>query len=196
MTGRVQTAFKVLSAAALTLAAAGLAAAYKAGILTDQAAMTDFVSKAGFWAPVVFILIQIIQVIIPILPGGISCLGGVLLFGAVRGFILNYAGICIGSVLIFLLARRFGRPLVEKLFSLKLLDRYDRWTGEKKIFTRLFALAIFFPFSPDDFLCALAGTTKMSFRTFVLIIIFGKPVSIMLYSIFLQTGWNLLLPGV
>lgn len=196
MTGRVQTAFKVLSAAALTLAAAGLAAAYKAGILTDQAAMTDFVSKAGFWAPVVFILIQIIQVIIPILPGGISCLGGVLLFGAVRGFILNYAGICIGSVLIFQLTRRFGRPLVEKLFSLKLLDRYDRWTGEKKTFTRLFALAIFFPFSPDDFLCALAGTTKMSFRTFVLIIIFGKPVSIMLYSIFLQTGWNLLLPGV
>lgn len=61
---------------------------------------------------------------------------------------------------------------------------------------RPFALAIFFPFSPDDFLCALAGTTKMSFRTFVLIIIFGKPVSIMLYSIFLQTGWNLLLPGV
>lgn len=61
MTGRVQTAFKVLSAAALTLAAAGLAAAYKAGILTDQTAMTDFVSKAGFWAPVVFIMIQIIS---------------------------------------------------------------------------------------------------------------------------------------
>ncbi len=126
MTGRVQTAFKVLSAAAFTLAAAGLAAAYKAGILTDQAAMTDFVSKAGFWVPVVFILVHIIQVIIPILPGGISCLGGVLLFGAVRGFILNYSGICIGSVLIFQLARRFGRPLVEKLFSLKAAEEKYR----------------------------------------------------------------------
>ena len=60
---------------------------------------------------------------------------------------------------------------------------------------RLFALAIFFPVAPDDFLCYLAGTTSMTWRRFTTIILLGKPLSIALYSLGLTvlfqqiTGW-------
>lgn len=56
----------------------------------------------------VFVFIQIVQVVIPIIPGGISCLAGVILFGAGMGFVYNYVGICIGSVIAFLIAKAYG----------------------------------------------------------------------------------------
>ena len=85
---------------------------WKEGILTDEVKMNEYISGLGAGGVIVFIIIQIIQVIIPIIPGGISCVVGISLFGIVRGLIYNYIGICIGSVIVFFIARRWGRPLV------------------------------------------------------------------------------------
>jgi len=60
--------------------------------------------------------------------------------------------------------------------------KYDSWTSEKNRFAKLFAIAIFLPVAPDDFLCYLAGTTEMRLSKFTLIILLGKPFSIALYS--------------
>ena len=46
----------------------------------------------GLIGGLVFVFIQIEQVVIPIIPGGISCLAGVVLFGAGMGFLYNYVG--------------------------------------------------------------------------------------------------------
>ena len=138
-------------------------------------------------------LIQFVQVIFPIIPGGISCLAGVLLFGPVKGFILNYVGIVIGSIAAFYLARRYGRPLIETMFSPKIIHKYDSWTEPGKPFAKLLAFAIFFPVAPDDFLCYLAGTTKIKKSTFIWIIILGKPFSIALYSLGLDLIFKLLM---
>jgi len=51
-------------------------------------------------------------------------------------------------------------------------------------------LAIFFPVAPDDFLCWLAGTTKMTLGRFSAIILLGKPASIALYSLGLSTAFR------
>ena len=55
--------------------------AWRTGLLTSQQAMSDFVRNAGFWDPALFLILQAVQVVIPILPGGVSCLAGVLIFG-------------------------------------------------------------------------------------------------------------------
>ena len=156
---------------------------WKMGIFTSQEKLQSFVSGFGLVGGLVFVFIQIVQVIIPIIPGGISCLAGVILFGAGMGFFYNYVGICIGSILAFLIAKAYGRPLLEKMFQPKLLEKYEHWTETKNRFTKLFAAAIFLPVAPDDFLCYLAGTTKMSLKTFSLIILLGKPCSIAAYSL-------------
>lgn len=52
-------------------------------------------------------------------PGGLSCLAGVILFGAWKGFLCNYIGICAGSVIAFLIAKQLGRPLMEAVFKKK-----------------------------------------------------------------------------
>ena len=154
--------------------------------------MAQFLSGLGIWGPVVFVAIQIVQVVIPILPGGISCLAGVLIFGPVPGFICNYVGICLGSALAFQIARRFGMPAVERAAGNRKLGRYLKWM-ENGVFDRFFAAAIFFPAAPDDLLCFLAGVTRMRFRKFLLIILLGKPLSIALYSMGLTVVFEQLL---
>ena len=155
---------------------------WKAGLFDSKEALTSCISRFGWAGPAVFITFQAVQVVIPILPGGLGCLAGVILFGAWKGFWYNYIGICAGSVLAFLIARQFGKPLLGCLFSEKLLKKYESWATEKRRFERLFALAIFLPVAPDDFLCYLAGTTEMTLPRFTAIILLGKPAAIALYS--------------
>jgi len=150
-------------------------------LFTSKNALHGFLSQFGLWAPIIFILFQLIQVVIPIIPGGISLLAGVLLFGPVYGFIYNYIGIVMGSVIAFLLAKYYGTSLMEKLFGKKRMLKYMNWTENAK-FSKLFAFAIVMPIAPDDFLCYLAGTTKMRFKYFLTTIILAKPLSIAAYS--------------
>lgn len=60
-------------------------------------------------------------------------------------------------------------------------EKYSNVT-EHKNFTKYFAIAIFLPLAPDDFLCYLAGTTKMKLRHFTIIILLGKPFAIAMYT--------------
>ena len=93
----------------------------------------------------------------------------------------------LGSCIAFGIARSLGRPVLYKMFSEKMIEKYLTWTEQKGRFLKLFALAIFLPVAPDDFLCYLAGTTNMTWKQFVAVIFLGKPFSIALYSLGLTT---------
>ena len=157
-------------------------------LFTSQEALRSFVGGFGAFGAAVFVLFQAVQVVVPILPGGLGCLAGVLLFGPWMGFVYNYVGICLGSMAAFFLAKLYGRPILSMMFREETITKYDAWTGRN--FTRLFALAIFFPVAPDDFLCYLAGTTNMTWRCYTAIILLGKPASIALYSLGLTVIWQ------
>ena len=165
---------------------------WQTGVLTSQERLQALVASCGMAGALLFTAFQAVQVVVPILPGGLGCLAGVLLFGPVWGFVYNYVGICIGSLMAFAVARNCGKPLLGLLFSEKTIQRYSHWTEEKGRFARLFALAIFLPVAPDDFLCYLAGTTEMSWGRYTAIILLGKPFAIALYSLGLTLVWNAL----
>ena len=156
---------------------------WRKGVFQSKEALQDFLTNYGGSASTLFLVLQAVQVVIPILPGGVSCLAGVLLFGPWLGFVLNYVGIALGSFVAFAMARNWGKPLLDKLFSKKLHEKYERWTHESRRFDRLFALAIFLPGLPDDFLCFLAGTTGMSWKKFALITVTCRPLMIFAYSL-------------
>ncbi|MFB5762882.1 TVP38/TMEM64 family protein [Paenibacillus medicaginis] len=164
---------------------------YQAGIFTSSNKMQLFVEGTGIWGPLIFVLIQIIQVVLPVLPGGISCAYGVILFGPVYGFIYNYVGIIIGSIFAFLIARQYGKPFIQKITPARIYHKYSSWLDKGNWFDKLFALGIFLPGAPDDFLCMLAGITKMKLGRFILILIVCKPAALFVYSMGLSTamGW-------
>ena len=69
------------------------------------------------------------------------------------------------------------------MFPREMIDRYDRWSNERGRFARWFAFLIFIPVAPDDYLCFLAGTTKISWRLYTAIILLCKPFAIAMYSL-------------
>ncbi|WP_205408756.1 TVP38/TMEM64 family protein [Enterococcus timonensis] len=161
---------------------------YHLGLFDNLQQFQLTIGRASIFAPLFFILIQLIQVVVPIIPGGISLAAGVLIFGPVWGFVYNYIGICLGSMVNFYLARRFGKPLIMNLISEKTYNKYIGYIKNQKRFDKLFALAIFFPVAPDDALCLIAGLTEMTFKKFAAIIMLGKPLSIAIYSFCLLYG--------
>lgn len=150
--------------------------------LTDPEKMQILLREMGMLAPVVFMMIQIIQVIIPVIPGGVSSGIGVLVFGPVAGFIYNYIGLLIGSYLAFQIVKRYGKSFILKVTDQKTYDKYIGWLNKGKRFERLFAMAILLPGFPDDLLCMIAGLTDMATRKFMMINILCKPAGLILYS--------------
>jgi uncharacterized membrane protein YdjX (TVP38/TMEM64 family) len=165
---------------------AGIAAfifyGYKIGLFSSVDTFKSFVADFGVWAILIFILIQTISIIVPFLPTSIGCIAGIIIFGPWLGFLYNYIGICIGSIIAFILSKRYGIPLVQGILGKKSYDKYIGWTERGKKFDTIFAAAIFFPVAPDDFLCYIAGLTKMKLKKFVPIILLCKPFSLVVYS--------------
>lgn len=185
-----KTVLQAVSLTGLALCVIAAVWGWRAGVLTSQERMAALVSGLGPAGALLFTAFQAVQVVVPVLPGGLGCLVGVLLFGPVWGFVYNYAGICLGSLMAFAVARNCGRPLLNLLFSEKTISRYAHWAGERQRFARFFAIAIFLPVAPDDFLCYLAGTTDMTWRRYTAIILLGKPFAIALYSLGLTVVWQ------
>ncbi len=161
----------------------------KNDIFYSEQALETFLGKFGIWAPILFIFFQFIQVILPIVPGGIGCLGGILVFGPVMGLVYNYIGICLGSIATFALAKNYGTSFITLIVSKKISEKYRSWVNHRR-FDLLFTLAIFSPIAPDDYLCFLAGTTNMNYKRFITIILVGKPIPITIYSFGLEWAFR------
>lgn len=155
----------------------------KTGLLTDREQLELLVKKSGVWGPLLFITIQMVQVVLPIIPGGITCGAGVVIFGAWHGLLYNYIGIVAGSMINFYLARRYGQCFVKYFVKEETYEKYIGWLEKGKKFDKFFAFAIFFPCAPDDVLCLIAGLTRMTWKKFAAIILLGKPASIAMYSL-------------
>lgn len=59
--------------------------AWQAGLLTSQERLQAFVASCGAAGGLLFVAFQMVQVVVPVLPGGLGCLVGVVLFGPVMG---------------------------------------------------------------------------------------------------------------
>ena len=116
----------------------------KMNLLNDSDLLLERIKSYGLIAPLIFLLIQIVQVVFPVIPGGASCLVGVLAFGPIEGFIYNYVGLTLGSIVSFFLSRNFGLPLINKLFQKETVDKYLGYVRTKK-FEKIFFLGIFLP---------------------------------------------------
>lgn len=146
-----------------------------------------FITSFGILSPLFFIILQIFQVIFPIIPGGMYAFSSVLLFGPFYGFIYNYIGICIGSLLAFYLAKKYGLKIVRKFVSETTIYKYLPYINNNK-FNIFFIISILLPVFPDDVICFIAGLSQMKFKSCLQIILICKPFTLILYSF----GVNLL----
>lgn len=157
--------------------------AYFNGSFDSVETLQSYVSGFGIFAPLILIMIQIMQVIVPVLPGFLGCAVGAVLFGWSGGFWCNYLGISAGSIIAFLLARRFGKTFVQSIFPEEKYQKFSSWAAKSKSYTILLFTGMVLPLFPDDFFCYFSGLTEMKVKKFVWIIFLGKPWCILAYSI-------------
>ena len=91
---------------------------FNLGLFDDLNALQNLVGGSLIVGPLIFISLQIFQVVFPIIPGGVSTAAGVFMFGPIAGFFYNYIGITIGSMIVFLLGRYYGKPFVLSFISI------------------------------------------------------------------------------
>jgi len=119
-----------------------------------------WVDSTGSIAPLVFVGLQILQVVIFIIPGEIIQIGG----GYVSGFwgaaLLSFLGILAGSLINFLVGRLLGRPFVERIVSKESLTRIEKSTSSGKAAAGFFLLFVI-PGIPKDVLCYAAGMSRI-----------------------------------
>lgn len=156
--------------------------AYYAGILQSKETLSAFIKQAGVWGPPLFIFLQILQTVVPIIPGALTSVAGIFIYGHIIGTIYNYIGIVIGCAIIFYLARTYGPAFVQSVVSKRTYDKYVGWLDEGNRFERFFIFMMIWPISPADFLCMLAALTKMTFKKYMLIIVLCKPITLIIYT--------------
>lgn len=150
-----------------------------------------YLVKLGILAPCLFILIQIVQVVYPVIPGGLTCVLGHVVFGPFLDFIYNTVGIFIGSLISFMLARKYGAQFAKIFVSDDTYNKYIPCLDKGKYFERFLAAAFILPGFPDDFLCMVAGLGKMSLRKFTAIFLLAKPVTLYIYTVLTYQGFQL-----
>ena len=123
---------------------------------------------------------QLLSVVLAPIPSNITALAGGVLFGTWPSFLMTFAAVALGSLLVFTLARGLGREAVNRLVGRKVSEKYREVIQAK---TDVFlVLAFLFPFFPDDVLCILAGLTNITLSRFAVIVLLTRPWGLLVAS--------------
>jgi uncharacterized membrane protein YdjX (TVP38/TMEM64 family) len=136
--------------------------------LSDPAAFRAWVDARGVWGKLAFIGMCILQVVVAFIPGEPFELAAGYAFGALEGTLLVWAGLVLGSTIVFLFVRKFGVKLVEAVFPREKIDSLPLLNNEKTLNATAFVL-FFIPGTPKDLLTYAAGLTKIRILPWILL---------------------------
>lgn len=131
--------------------------------------------------PIVGILLPFIEAFLPFLPLIVIAFANAAAFGLWKGFLFTWLGSVLGTMLVFHLIRKFGRPRLERILSkypkiqhgLNWIDRHG--------FGPVFIL-LCFPFSPSILINTIGALSRINYFQFFLAVILGKCVMIFILS--------------
>ena len=157
--------------------AGDILAAWRWAADSDQVAR--FINGFGAGAPLAFMAIQVLQVIVAPVPGEATGFIGGYLFGALPGFLYSSLALAVGSWINFAIGRYLGRRFVRRWLPERQLDRFDR-LFKRQGFVAVLILFVF-PGFPKDYLCLFLGMTTMPLKAFILVATLGRmPGTLML----------------
>jgi uncharacterized membrane protein YdjX (TVP38/TMEM64 family) len=139
---------------------------------SNKERVNDFVMSFGSYAPLVFIGLQILQVLVAPIPGEFTGFVGGYLFGTVPGLIYSTVGLSLGSLFAFLVARAVGMPFIRRFMGREVMGKFEYIIERHGAFLAFILFLI--PGTPKDSLCYLLGVSPMRVSTFLLISILGR----------------------
>ena len=137
----------------------------------------------GFAGQLIFILLQILQVIFLPINSIIFTVPAILIFGPLEAFLISYVGIVIGSIIMFFIGRCGGLKILNLLVGKDKAMHYAKTIGKGKFLLPIFMLIAVFP---DDILCVSAGLSNIKFSYFLCVILVTRAIDL-IFTCFVGT---------
>ncbi len=144
--------------------------------------LTELAGKHPYIAALVLIVINIIQVIIAFIPGEIVEQACGLALGPYMGTVICLFSTMVGSCLVLLLVRKYGRNLVYAIYSKEKIDSISFLHDPKKRNMLTFTL-FFIPGTPKDALTYAIGLTDMSIPQYIALTTVARLPSIIMSTV-------------
>lgn len=183
----LKTAFVLLIVAIVVLAAFIIIS--EVGHLNDYESDEDkinglkaIIEGTGAWGMLVFVVVQILQVVILPLPAVVCYVPGAMIWGSGMATLLASVGVLIGSVIAYFIGRLWGKKAVIWIAGKETTEKYSAYFGKRG--KGIFVLMQILPFFPDDILCMVAGLTSMNFIFFTVVMCTVRPAIIAVYCFF------------
>lgn len=145
-------------------------------------AVISLIRSTGKWGMLVFVMIQILQVVVLPLPAIVCYVPGAIIWSPLTATLLASTGVIIGSMICYFLGRKFGRKALIWLAGKDATEKYADYIGNRS--KGIFLIMQIVPFFPDDILCIIAGLTAMNFPYFAGVIVLVRPLIIAAYCFF------------
>ncbi|OJF77701.1 MAG: hypothetical protein BKP49_01615 [Treponema sp. CETP13] len=159
-------------------------------LLKDPYALKTLIEGYGHFSILVFLCLQILQIVFFVIPGEIFQIVAGYIFGPFLGFALCLIGSIIGGTINFYIARIAGRHYIEKLVTEKnnwLFDKINKFNGkpnfEKRASRDIFILYLI-PGMPKDVLGYVAGVTEIRYIHYIIASNLGKMPALFLSTFF------------
>lgn len=142
----------------------------------------QWVLSRGAKGIISYIVAVIWQILIPFIPGEFFEIIAGYAFGSFWGTVWCMIGESIGSIVVILVSRYRGQPILELFFSKEKIDgiRFLQYSPKKAL---LFSIAFILPGTPKDLLCYYSGLTKIPLPIIILICSIGRFPSVVTSTI-------------
>ena len=132
--------------------------------------------------PLIGILLPFIESFLPFLPLIVIVVANASSYGLWLGFLLSWIGTVLGSYLVFLIVRRFGKhPKLQFFIKKEKVQKLIRWV-DMRGFSPLFIL-LCFPFTPSVLVNIVAGLSNIKKKFYLIAIMAGKFFMILTISV-------------
>lgn len=140
-----------------------------------------FLEGYGSVSVIIFIGIQVFQVLVAPIPGEVTGFIGGYIYGIFFGTLYSTIGLTIGSWLAFALSRTLGLPFVERVVNPKIINQYDHIMTHQGPWVAFMLFLI--PGFPKDAFCYVLGLSHIRVWTFLLISTAGRLLGTAMLSV-------------
>lgn len=146
------------------------------GTSEGQLKFKEEISNSGFSGILMLLGLQLLQILIPVLPGEpIEFLAG-MCYGTIGGMFIIFLGAFLSSFVIFYCVRKFGKNFIHTFFGKDKIEKLEKskWFSSPEKIELILFIAFLIPGTPKDLFVYIAGLLPIRPCRFFLISTFCR----------------------
>lgn len=149
---------------------------------SNEGSFKSLISNIGIFGYIFFVFLTVLQVVFALIPSEALELAAGFTFGPFLGAILSIIGLCIGSSIVIVLTKKYGRRFVNLFYTNDKINEIKLFKNERKLIPLIFIMYLI-PGTPKDIIIYVVGFTKLKVSTYLLVTTFARTPSVLISTI-------------